>query len=75
MIISNRKETTIDHLLTKRRASGAYVWLLLFLALLLLSACYQRPYRTVSRSAPEATYDNARVSLTQVYFYPKAGQT
>jgi hypothetical protein len=75
MMISSRKETTVDHLLPKRRASGTCVWLLLFLTLLLLSACYPRPYRTVSRSAPEATYDNPKVSLTQVYFFPKAGQT
>lgn len=31
MMISSRKETTIDHLLPKRRASGTYVWLLLVL--------------------------------------------
>ena len=75
MMISIRKETTIDHLLPKRRASGTCVWLLLFLPILLLSACYPSPYRTVSRSAPEATYDNPNVPLTQVYFYPKACQT
>jgi len=75
MLISNRKETTIDPLLTKRRASRIYVWLLLLLPLLLLSACYPRPYRTVSRPAPDATYENPRAPLTQVYFYPKAGQT
>jgi hypothetical protein len=75
MMISSPKETTIDHLLPKRRASGTYVWLLLVLPILLLSACYQRPYRTVSRSAPEAAYDNPKVPLTQVYFYPKVGQT
>lgn len=75
MMISIRKETTIDHLLPKRRASGTCVWLLLFLPILLLSACYPSPYRTVSRSAPEATYDNPNVPLTQVYFYPKAGQS
>jgi len=36
MMISIRKETTIDHLLPKRRASGTCVWLLLFLPILLL---------------------------------------
>jgi hypothetical protein len=75
MMISSRKKTTIDPLLPKRRVSGTYVWLLLFLSLLLLSACYPSPYRTVSRSAPEAAYDNPKVPLTQVYFYPKEGQS
>ncbi len=75
MMISNRKETTIKLLLPRRRASGTYVWLLLFPAILLLSACYPGPYRTVSRPAPKATYDNPTVPLTQVYFYPKEDQT
>lgn len=75
MMISNSDETTIDHLLPKRQAFGTCVWLLLFLTLLLLSACYPRPYRTVSRSAPGAAYDPPRAPQTQVYFYPKAGQT
>lgn len=75
MTISKLKETTGEHLLPKRPASRMYVWLWLFLATFLLSACYPAPYRTVSRPAPEATYDTPRVSLTQVYFYPKAGQS
>jgi hypothetical protein len=74
MMILSRKETTINHLLPKRQVSGTCVWLLLFLAVFLLSACYQTPYRTVSRSAPKATYETAKAPLTQVYFYPKAGQ-
>ncbi|MCX5824232.1 MAG: glycine zipper family protein [Deltaproteobacteria bacterium] len=75
MMIASTKETPIDHLLRKRRASGTCVWVLLFLPILLLSACYPSPYRTVSRSAPEAAYDTPKAPLTQVYFYPKAGQT
>lgn len=75
MMNSSRKETNNEHLSPKLRTSGTYVWLLLFLALLLLSACYNRPYRTVSRSESEVTYDKPRVPMTQVYFYPKEGQT
>lgn len=72
---SSHKETATDLGFPKRRASGTCIWLSLFLPLLLLSACHPVPYRTVSRSAPEATYDNTRAPLTQLYFYPKAGQT
>ncbi len=75
MMISNRKETTIEDGLPKRRVFGTGVWLLLFLPLLLLSGCYHGPYRTVSRPAPDAAYDSPKVPMTQVYFYPKAGQT
>ncbi|MFH1026387.1 MAG: hypothetical protein V1791_00140, partial [Pseudomonadota bacterium] len=71
----SHKKMTSEHLLPQRRKFGTCVWLLLFLAPLLLSACYHSPYRTISRSAPEANYDNHQVPLTQVYFYPKAGQT
>jgi len=75
MINLSRKEATIGHLSSKLRASGTYLWLLFFLALLLMPACYNRPYRTVSRSASEVTYDKPKVPLTQVYFYPKEDQT
>ena len=75
MMISKRKEMAVDNGLPRRQASGICVWLFLILSILLLSACYPRPYRTVSRPAPDATYDNAKVPPTQVYFYPKAGQT
>jgi hypothetical protein len=74
MRISKRTEIVSEHL-PQRRATGITVWLLLSLAILVLSACYPAPYHTVSRPAPEATYDNPQVSLTQVYFYPKAGQS
>jgi hypothetical protein len=47
----------------------------LILTIFLLSACYSEPYRTVPRSTPEAANDNPPVLPTQVYFYPKAGQS
>jgi uncharacterized protein YjbJ (UPF0337 family) len=55
--------------------SGGFGLILLILIIFLLSGCYPGPYHTVSRSAPEATSDSPQVPLTQVYFYPKAGQT
>ena len=41
---------------------------------LTLSAYYQRPYQ-VSRPAPERVAPSSEMPSTQVYFYPKAGQT
>jgi hypothetical protein len=40
-----------------------------------LSACYSEPYRTTSRTAPDATHNQPQAPLTQVYFYPKTGQS
>ena len=75
MMISGSRATTIGHA-PEQRASRACLWLLLLLAVLALTACYYpAPYRTVSRPAPEDTGGSPRAPLTQVYFYPKAGQT
>jgi len=73
-MISSCKETTVEHP-PEQRVFRICVWLLLFLAVLMLSACYDRPYRRVPRSAPEATVTSPMIPLTQVYFYPKEGQT
>ncbi|MCE5283569.1 MAG: glycine zipper family protein [Deltaproteobacteria bacterium] len=54
-------------------AGRASAWLLLFPAILTLTACYPAPYRTVPASAPVAERPSA--PMPQVYFYPKAGQT
>lgn len=75
MLNSHPKETTMGHRSQKRSFSAACAWLLLLPTLLLLSGCYYRPYRMVAPAAPETTYETARMPLTQVYFYPKAGQT
>src|SRR3990172_1048662 len=75
IMISSYKETTVRYLSPKRRGSGAYAWLLPFLYLFLLSACYYRPYSVVSPAPPEASYEKPSVPITQVYFSPKKGQT
>jgi hypothetical protein len=67
-------ETTVEHG-QERQASRTGVWFLLFMAVLVLSACYPVPYRTVSGYEREAPPESPRVPLTQLYFYPKAGQT
>jgi len=74
MKISNRGEMTGEHR-PDQRVSGIFVWLFLFLAVLVVSACYPAPYRPIPRSMPGETAAAPQVPPTQVYFYPKAGQT
>lgn len=61
-------QTTAVH-----RGATAAVGLLLLLALLAVSACYPAPQRVYPRPMPEARAP--KPPMTQVYFYPKAGQT
>jgi hypothetical protein len=49
--------------------------LLFLLAVLAVAGCYPAPYREVSRPAPEASVESRTMPSTQVYFYPKKGQT
>jgi len=60
---------------TERKVSGAFVWILLILTVLAVSACYPAPYRPMPQSMPRETAAAPQVPPTQVYFYPKAGQT
>lgn len=55
-------------------SSGMLIWVSLILAVLMLTACYPAPYRPVPRAVPRETVSTPPPS-TQVYFYPKAGQT
>ncbi len=74
MEISSRRESSGEHR-QDQRVSRIFVWLFLFLAVLVLSACYPAPYRPIPRSMPGETATAPQVPPTQVYFYPKAGQT
>lgn len=69
MMISIWKMTTGKHI-PKRWLSRAGLRLLLLLLILALAACYPAPYREVPSASPAP-----RAPLTQVYFYPKDGQT
>jgi hypothetical protein len=60
---------------TGRKGSGALVWISLFLAVLIVSACYPAPYRTIQRPMPRETAAAPQAAATQVFFYPKAGQS
>jgi hypothetical protein len=74
MKISNLGEVNGEHQ-PELRVSGTFVWFPLFLAVLVVSACYPAPYRPIPRSMPGETAAAPQVPPTQVYFYPKAGQT
>jgi hypothetical protein len=74
MMISMSKVLTDKHV-PEKRASRAGLRLFLLLTVLALAACYPAPYREVSRPIPGDTGGSPRALITQVYFYPKAGQT
>jgi len=69
MMMSIWKMTKGKHT-PKRWLSRAGLRLLLFLLILTLAACYPATYRGVPSASPAP-----RVPITQVYFYPKEGQT
>lgn len=73
MAIINAGRTRVEAL-SRRRVSAIWFWFLLVLGVLTLSACYQKSYQ-VSRPAPERVGASLEIPSTQVYFYPKAGQT
>jgi hypothetical protein len=73
MMMISEERTPVDTL-SRRRVSGIWVWFLLFLGVLTFSACYQKTSQ-VSRPAPGRVVASPEIPSTQVYFYPKAGQT
>ena len=74
MAMSSCKSATVKRVSGKRTAMSG-VGLLLLLTVLALTGCYHAPYRVISQPAPEVTGGRPRPPLTQVYFYPKAGQS
>jgi len=73
MKMSIWKMTTDKHM-PKRRLSRAGLRLLLLLLILALAACYPATYREVPSAGPGSN-QSLRAPITQVYFYPKEGQT
>lgn len=65
---------TTDKHITKRWVSRAGLRLLLLLLILALAACYPAAYREVPSAGPSVG-PSPRAPITQVYFYPKQGQT
>jgi hypothetical protein len=74
MKMSSGKETRIRDR-SQWPVPRACVWLITLSAVLVLAACYPAPYRDVSRSEPDVIRERPVVPLTQLYFYPKEGQT
>lgn len=64
-----------NKLVPGNRISRRGLGLFLVLTTLALTGCYPASYREVSRPMPEDAGISPRASITQVYFYPKAGQT
>ncbi len=64
-----------DKNVPEKLASRAGLRPFLLLTVLALAGCYPAPYREVSRPMPGDTGGSLRAPITQVYFYPKAGQT
>ena len=59
----------------EKLASRAGLRLFLFLTVLSLAGCYPATYREVSRPLPGDTGGSPGAPITQIYFYPKAGQS
>ena len=64
-----------DKHVPEKRVLRAGLRLFLLLTVLALAGCYPASYREVSRPMPGDTGGSPRAPITQVYFYPKAGQT
>ena len=63
---------------TKRRASRTCLRLLLLLLVISLAACHPATYREAPSASPTpspSTSTSPKTPITQVYFYPKQGQT
>jgi len=71
MMIQNLKTKVVKYERGKRIWQFAS-WAVLLLAIITLAGCYPRTYHAVPRPVPR---EAAKVPMTQVYFYPKQGQT
>ena len=73
-MISMIKVVANEHIPGKGKPTAG-LRLFLLLTVLALSGCYPAPYREVARPVSGDADGSSRASITQVYFYPKAGQT
>lgn len=63
-----------------RQERAGHPWMLaskaaLLLAVIALAGCYPRTYQAAQRPLPRETVRATKAPMTQVYFYPKTGQT
>lgn len=74
-MMSSHNSTMVKDL-SKRPFWSTALRILIPFTVLTLTACYYpAPYRVISRPLPEDKGSNAGTAVTQVYFYPKTGQT
>ena len=73
-MIFNRKTHNLE-LIQRCWKSGAGLWLLFFLTVFTLAGCYPATTRAQQQVQPADNGQNRSAAVTQVYFYPKAGQT
>jgi hypothetical protein len=74
MMILNSKTQKLE-LIQRCWKSGASLWLLLFLTVFTVAGCYSATTRAQQQLPPADNGQNRSAAVTQVYFYPKAGQT
>lgn len=74
MVLTRSEGRTVTDEKRRRRPSTGF-WLLFLSSTLVLSACYPAPYRTVSPYERELPPERPGIALTQLYFYPKSGQS
>jgi outer membrane lipoprotein SlyB len=74
MMIAAHEEKVFIHPIQKR-LSRVFALILFLPVLLGLSSCYYQPYTTAQSSEPAVMGTRSVVPSTQVYFYPKHGQT
>ena len=73
IMMSMRTVITYTHK-TTRRVSRIVLRLLLLLLIFALAACYPATYRETPSASPSAS-PSPKTPITQVYFYPKQGQS
>jgi hypothetical protein len=74
MMILSRKTEKFEFI-QRCWTSGVGWWLLLSLTVFTLAGCYPATTRAQQQSPPQDSGQNRSAALTQVYFYPKSGQT
>jgi len=74
MMILSRKTEKFEFM-QRGWISGVGWWSLLFLTVFALAGCYPATTHTQQQLPPADTSQNRSAALTQVYFYPKSGQT
>ena len=67
--------TMVDKNIPGQLSSRAGIRFLLFMLVLTLTGCYPAPVRVIPQSPSAGTTGSVRAPMTQVYFYPKAGQS